>query len=600
MKSKSNFQRFFLFLFVILIVSSLSLSIGTKFSSKPSLETRFFQELHTSGSQDYTNGSWISNSIFQEPVDPWYPTITTIGNSTDAITSTGSNQANMKVIGESYEEQVILNTATQSDWEPFNKSELVVVPQRASVPYYGVDDDGAWCSHWWWEGETGGQPKNTPIMHWRTNVSLPVDMTDYIITNASFSATINASVDRNVDTPGDIVARWNPSQENINQYEKYDYIQFYVEITTLDIDELNTYRIAFNQTRSLGNEGLSFYDVEGLIGTYGEQAIIDALTNVLAVDPGHNNFTIVLGIYMYCEDNYSNTDRDHFDDVRFKNLNLTFSYMKKIDQFTTVSWNQDLNAVDRTVANSTIQITDATLNFMYSIDQNWTESSQNSQIRVFIDDRKYEQTITLIDYDNPPVFQFASIDGFNIASKILPYEAFTLSIQLYLAEDFELDHNITISITAVYLSISWTESWTDPTPEPNPEPWIFAALLILVSIATVCLAGYFIAYQKVLKYPKPVRKVRKFKKTLNKKSAPDVVILPQIAAFEKSYKRELGDASKIIKLKGGGPMMAKSVKTRGSKEQPKIIEEEINSDELIKASLEKKSELNDVVDKSED
>ncbi|GAH10510.1 unnamed protein product, partial [marine sediment metagenome] len=67
----------------------------------------------------------------------------------------------------SREKEVLLNTATQSNWMAFQRSALEIVPQRASVPYYGIDDDGAWCSHWWWEGESGGQPKNTPRMHWK-------------------------------------------------------------------------------------------------------------------------------------------------------------------------------------------------------------------------------------------------------------------------------------------------------------------------------------------------------------------------------------------------------------------------------------------------
>ena len=444
-------------------------------------------------------------------------------------------------------------------------------------------------------------------MHWRTNISLAVDMSDYIITSVDFSANIFAnvsadSVNSDIDTPGDATARWIPTTLSINQYEKYDYAQFYVEVTTLDIDELNTYRIAFNQTRMLGNEGLSLYDIEGLIGAYEEQAIIDALTNVLAVDPGHNNFTVVIGIYMYCEDNNSNTDRDDWVELRFKNLNMTFSYVKKINQFTAVSWNQDLNAINRTVGNSTIQITDATLNFKYKIDQNWTESSQNSQIRIYINDRKYERIISLIDYDNSSGWQDAPEDGsFDIASKILPYEEFTLSIQVYLAEDFGLENNITISITDVYLSISYIESWTVPSPPSDPEPWIFAALLIFVSIAAVCLGGYFIAYQRFLKYPKPVRKVRKFKRTLNKSNAPNVVIIPSEVAFKKAYKRNLGDTPKSIMIKPSKSIASKGPEKGGSTKQTKTaLEENVSSDELIKTSLEKKSELDKVVDKSLD
>ena len=425
----------------------------------------------------------------------------------------------------------------------FLKSDLEIVPQRASVPYYGIDDDGAWCSHWWWEGESGGQPKNTPRMHWKTNVSMPVDMSDYIITSLSFNAIINASVDPDIDTPNDVLAR---PGVNINQFETYDYAQFYVEITTLDIDVLNTYRIAFNQTRLLGNENLLLYDIEGYIGAYEEQAIIDALNNVLAVDPGHNNFTIVLGIYMYCEDNNSDTDRDHWDDMRFKFLNLTFSYEKKINQFTFGSWAQDLDEI----SGSNVRITDANLNFKYKIDKNWTESSQNSKIKILINEREFDQYISLIDYDYSSDFQEARSGGYDIAEIVLPYENFTLSIQVYLAEDFGLDSNRTISIAEVYLYISYIETFSDIFS----EPWVFAGLFIIAVFAATALGGYLIAYQTYLKYPVPVRKVRKYRKTLSSHKTPGVGIVSQKTSFSRYYHQELKKTDKFLK---GAPMNGK-------------------------------------------
>ena len=599
MRVKSGFKIIISIMFVILIISSLSLFIGKSTLNKIYIDTKSFEGLKTSRTDSHNKILWVVNPTFEDPVDPWFSSID--GDTSDAITSTSPNQANMQILGEEYEKEVLLNSATISEWEAFNKSDLALVPQRSDVPYYGLDSDGAWCSHLWWEGTPppDGQPKNTPEMHWRTNVSLTVDMSDYIITSVDFSAIIFANVsadnvNSDIDTPGDTWARWIPSQVAINQEEKFDYAQFYVEITTLDIDELNTYRIAFNQTRMLGNEGLSLYDIEGLIGAYEEQAIIDALTNVLAVDPGHNNFTVVLGIYMYCEDNLSSTDRDDWFDMRFKTLNMTFSYVKKIDQSTAISWNQELDAIN----GSNVRVTAANLNFKFKIDQNWTEASQNSRFLVYINDRKYNPAISLIDYVYSPDFQEARIGGYDIVSKILPYESFNLTIQVFLAEDFGLEQDITISITNVTLYISYTETFPDP-PSIISEPWFFSALLAIVSVATVCLGGYFIAYQRVLKYPKPVRKVRKFKRTLNKSSAPDVHIMPREVAFKKSYNKELSGTSKALRLKAGTPRATKVVEKFKKKPEP-AVETKIDSDQLIKTSLEKKSELDKIVDKSVD
>ena len=572
---RSNFYRKITYFLIFIFLFVLSINLSSLFAHTDQNFTKIqkYGILNTAG----TEPRFVTYDV---NTHPWYPSVD--GDPSDVYPSVSPTQGNLTVIGDSGEKQVLLNTATQSSWEPFNKSDLVVVPNQG----YGVDDEGVWCSHNWNENTDGHQPQNTPEMYWRTNVSLPVDMSDYTITDVSFNAIINASVWPNVDTPDDVEARFD-YYETIDQYRKYDFIQFYVEITTLDIDVYNTYEIGFNQTRLLGNETLSLYDIEGQIGAYGDQAIKDALTNVLAADPGHNNFTVLTGIYIYCEDNVKAADRDTWEEIRFKSLNLTFSYEKKIDQFTAVSWNQDLDEI----SGSNVRITDGNLEFKYKLDQNWTESSRNSQIRVYVNDRKYddEPPIILFDYVYSPEFEVAQ---YNIASKLLPYENFTLSIQVFLAEDFGLDHNITISLTDVYLYVFYTETF------PDIEPWIFAALLVAVSAAAVCLGGYFIAYQKYLKYPRPVRKVRKFKRTLNKGTAPDVTIMPREVAFKKSYNQELGASSKLLRLKRSESKGAEAIEKGELAElTDEALGKKIDSDKLIDQSLEKRGELDDLVDK---
>ena len=60
----------------------------------------------------------------------------------------------------------------------------------------------------------------------------------------------------------------------------------------------------------------------------------------------------------------------------------------------------------------------------------------------------------------------------------------------FLAKDFSLDHNITISITDVYLYISYIQ----PSSDFLSEPWIFIKLLLVMSAKAVYLGGHFIAY----------------------------------------------------------------------------------------------------------
>ena len=178
---------------------------------------------------------------------------------------------------------------------------------------------------------------------------------------------------------------------------------------------------------------------------------------------------------------------------------------------------------------------------------------------------------------------------------VLPYEEFSLSIQVYLAEDFGLDHNITISITDVYLYISYTQTF----PDIFSEPWVSTALLVLVSAAAVCLGGYFVAYQRVLKYPRAVRKVRKYKRTLDKSVTPETPIMPRDIAFKKSYNRELGESSKDFRLKAGESKISQVMGKLKIKKQPSESSKPIlESEELISKTLEKKEELDKLVDKS--
>ena len=395
--------------------------------------------------QNFDNIEWLRNTTFDPPVTEWYNT--TEGDTSDVNATLNNNQANYEVLGEKREKQIILNISTQANWQAFNKSDLTIVPNQG----YGVDDNGVWCGHDWNE-DGGGQPYNTPVMHWKTNVSMDVNMSDYVITSASLRAVMKATVNRDIDTPGDTQARWDPYRD-LNQYVIYDYAQFYVEVSDMDVTELNTYRIAFNQTRYLGNEGPpTNYVIEKDIETKSEQAIIDALNNVLEVNSDYMNFTVVLAIYMYCEDNNYNTDRDQWEDMRIKSLNLTFTYEKKIDQFTSISWYQEGDKI----SGDDIDIRNATLNFKYKIDQEeWPILSPNSEIRVLINDRKHTETVKLSSANNS--FQDAKEGGFDVTTLILKDVNIKTSFQLYLADTFPLGKKITVSIDNVSLKISYVK-----------------------------------------------------------------------------------------------------------------------------------------------
>ena len=99
-----------------------------------------------------------------------------------------------------------------------------------------------------------------------------------------------------------------------------------------------------------------------------------------------------------------------------------------------------------------------------------------------------------------------------------------------------------------------------------------------------------------MKYPKPVRKVIKYRRTLQRSRAPSVAIIPQDVAFKKVYNQELVESSKFLKLRAT-QIKEPKLTEKGAVEKPidKSMEKQIDSEELITQSLEKKEELDDMV-----
>ncbi|NVM18806.1 MAG: hypothetical protein HWN80_13910 [Candidatus Lokiarchaeota archaeon] len=478
----------------------------------------------------YSNVLWLDNPTFEDPIEPpWYPIIQ--GDVSDIYASKDLNQVNYKIVGDSGVLQVD-DPINSSDWTVFQNPKRPVLPD-----IYVISSAGAEVYHYW--DENINQTRNTPSVHWKRNIEMPVNMSNYIVTSASLEVVYNATVTvsphaisgAGIDRDGDV---------GLDAYAIGDFAEFYILVS--DINNTQEYQLAYYQTVDLGRDSPFTPNItDTVMNTVPEEVLISLLSAALSIDD--YNFTITMGIDIYCEDNEYGADDDQWDSLLFKSLNLTFAYEKKIDQFTSGSWAQDLDEI----SGSNVQITDANLNFKYKIDKNWTESSQNSQIRIYMNERKFEQSISLIDYVYSSSFQEARSGGYDIDEILLPYENFTLSIQVFLAEDFGLDNNITISITDVYLYVSYTETF----PDPISEPFLFALLFALSAIGATVLAAYLIAYQTYLKYPVPVRKVRKYRKTLSNAKAPGVGIVSQKTSFSKSYSQEVKKTDKFLKGKPG-------------------------------------------------
>ncbi|GAH75169.1 unnamed protein product, partial [marine sediment metagenome] len=99
------------------------------------------------------------------------------------------------------------------------------------------------------------------------NVSMPLNMSDYIITSASISAIVNATVTASpggyhsvpqgwgIETPGDDTG---PYQDDNDQFFTGDYVRFYILLS--DLEKEKVYEVAYNQTVDLGKDSAGAYE----------------------------------------------------------------------------------------------------------------------------------------------------------------------------------------------------------------------------------------------------------------------------------------------------------------------------------------------------
>jgi hypothetical protein len=302
------------------------------------------------------------------------------------------------------------------------------------------------------------------------------------------------------------------------------------------------------------------------MNTVSEQALIFYLSQVLSYN--YKNFTIIVGMDIFCEDNcYS--DDDTWDLLRINSLSLNFTYEKKIDEGTYLSWNQNADTLsdklsDLIPSNDTEVIaTKAMLNFQYTIDKNWSiyTSSINSEMNIYLNGNPYQIPIKLIDI-NTTNFEQTEIE------LTRPTKSVNLSIQLLIKDDFNLDQSITISIDNVTLDISYLIITPDVTSEDGggggtriirgeDYSWLVYTLTAGIMGLVIAIA----AYEKHYKYPPMVRKIRTLKKKIRKgKKVKSLLVNSRNDLISESFKNnthktlesEIPKSESVEKLQKGG------------------------------------------------
>ncbi len=384
---------------------------------------------------------WIQNPNFTSPIEPkWFWKNGTDGDNSDVNATSSSGQANFEVMGETRTFTVvsgIINSSTSLGWKQFNKTGFLL-PDTAEI-----NASGGYVSHFW-----DDDPNQFPSVQWKTNISMPIDMSDYIITSASLEVIVNATVSDDVDTPND-GAYW----EN---FAIGDSVTYYSQISDLDYNP-PLYTVASNKTKYLGqNSPSSLTLTNKSLETVSEVDLITALNSAFDKDVEHSNFTLTLGIDIYSEDNLGSNDPDTFDELIIKTCNLTFTVMKKIDQSTTLSWNQ----VGNKITGASVQILDANFNFLYKVNKTWPTSAPLSELRFYINNKSYDLGIIKLSSATTS-FQEAISGGFDVTDLIAANVNISVSLEVFLKDTFELDEVYRISIKDVYLNISYIKSFPD-------------------------------------------------------------------------------------------------------------------------------------------
>jgi len=149
-------------------------------------------------SSDITNTKqWITNGDFSSQ-ENWTVAKGELGDPADVGASISNDEANYQVLGFNDRFTFEENYDMGASWVKSNHLSFPVDPTYGDI----VAGEGFRAEHSW-DDTSANQ---VPSVQWEYNFSLPVNMSDYVVTSASVTAGLNATVDTNIDTVADGIA----------------------------------------------------------------------------------------------------------------------------------------------------------------------------------------------------------------------------------------------------------------------------------------------------------------------------------------------------------------------------------------------------------
>ena len=468
--------------------------------------------------ENHYSKQWLQNPTFDSPNDSWFYTIQ--GDVSDVNASCKEGKADFEILGNQHSYSLIADPPLALNWTVKNNLNFPNLPEL-----YEITNEGFRVSHFY-DDQTA---ISNPSVQWDKNISLPVHMSDFVINTASINVKVYANASLNIDRAGDTEGR-DDHIASVETYDVGDYVRFYALIS--DLEKRKIYEIAYFQTESLGAGNPPGEDI--LEDTYMESVPEEELTFYISsvLETNCKNFTLSIGMVLHFEDNIvSNWDYDKFNELIIKSVNLTFDYSKKIDQSTSVSWNQ----IGNSISGERIDIESVNLNFKYKIDSIWSSSlSLNSEMKLLINNYDCGYFIKLSSFNT--TYKELRIEGTELTPYILKNINISLSIQVFIADEFVLTYPITISIDDVYFQISYS-IWIEEEPVSNNLIWIVLIIsFIVIGILTaLSLRSYVFLPQQQRKKTFLIQRTQKFKDIRNLQAIIAMHKTSGLPVFSQSY-----------------------------------------------------------------
>jgi len=181
------------------------------------------------------------------------------------------------------------------------------------------------------------------------------------------------------------------------------------------------------------------------------------------------------------------------------------------DRSTSISCIQ----IGNSISGERIEIETVSLYFKYKIDQIMPSSlSLNSEMKILINDYIYDYPLDLSSFNT--TFSEVRIEGAELIPYILKNINVSLSIQVFIGDDFVLTHPITISIDDVYFQISYS-IWIEDKPASNELIWIILiiAFIVIGILTALSLRSYVILPRTQRKKSYLSQRTQKFKDIRN-------------------------------------------------------------------------------------